>query len=124
MAYEQKGEKEKAEADFAEAKRLGLGDNKTDAKSNAAKAQIGFLKIPIELFFVMYNRYPSSLDELEKPPPTANGVAAPFIEGKIPNDPWGNPYRYLVPGKHNAQSYDLYSLGPEGVESPNVIGNW
>jgi general secretion pathway protein G len=31
---------------------------------------------------------------------------------------------YLYPGKHNPDAYDLWSLGPDGVESDDDIGNW
>ena len=45
---------------------------------------------------------------------------------KLPKDPWGNPYQYLIPGQ-NAE-YDLYSLGADSVlggEDVNAdIGNW
>ena len=45
---------------------------------------------------------------------------------KLPNDPWGSAYNYLIPGQ-NAE-YDLYSLGADGVlggEAANGdIGNW
>jgi general secretion pathway protein G len=40
-------------------------------------------------------------------------------------DPWGNSYQYLNPGKHNPDTYDLYSMGPSGQpDAPDVIGNW
>lgn len=39
-------------------------------------------------------------------------------------DPWGNRYRYLRPGEHNPDTYDVWSLGPDGVESEDDIGNW
>ncbi len=40
-------------------------------------------------------------------------------------DPWGNPYQYRRPGKHNPDTYDIYSLGPDGKEgTPDDIGNW
>jgi len=29
-------------------------------------------------------------------------------------DPWGNPYGYLIPGRHGA--FDLFSLGADKVE--------
>ncbi len=45
---------------------------------------------------------------------------------KVPIDPWGNPYNYLIPGQHS--EYDLYSLGADGVlggDGANAdIGNW
>lgn len=40
-------------------------------------------------------------------------------------DPWGNPYQYRRPGKSNPDTYDIYSLGPDGKEgTPDDIGNW
>jgi len=38
----------------------------------------------------------------------------------IPLDPWGKPYVYECPGRHNPASYDLYATDPDG----NVYGNW
>jgi general secretion pathway protein G len=43
---------------------------------------------------------------------------------KVPVDPWGTPYQYLSPGKHNPGKFDLYSLGPDRKESDDDIGNW
>jgi len=34
----------------------------------------------------------------------------------IPKDPWGHEYVYHNPGQFKSDSYDLYSLGPKGVE--------
>lgn len=39
-------------------------------------------------------------------------------------DPWGNYYRYKYPGVKNPDTYDVWSLGPDGVESTDDIGNW
>lgn len=45
------------------------------------------------------------------------------------NDPWGKPYIYKYPGKHNAHSVDFYSRGAdrgsktEG-DDPDDISNW
>ncbi len=41
-----------------------------------------------------------------------------------PTDPWGMPYQYRYPGKYNTDGFDLYSLGPDRVESDDDIGNW
>ena len=40
------------------------------------------------------------------------------------NDPWGRPYVYGCPGKHNPDSFDIYSLGPNGNGGAEAIGNW
>jgi general secretion pathway protein G len=46
--------------------------------------------------------------------------------GRLPNDPWGNPYIYLNPG--NQGEIDIYTLGADarpGGEGINAdIGNW
>lgn len=40
-------------------------------------------------------------------------------------DPWGGKYQYRRPGKHNPETYDIYSLGPDGQEgTEDDIGNW
>ena len=44
---------------------------------------------------------------------------------KLPKDPWGNPYQYLCPGTHNKNSFDLWSMGPDGQDgTADDIGNW
>lgn len=38
-------------------------------------------------------------------------------------DPWGQPYRYVSPGQHGP--YDLFSVGPDGVEgTDDDVTNW
>ena len=37
----------------------------------------------------------------------------PFINGPIPNDPWGNPVKYIVLGE---RQYELRCFGPDGIE--------
>ena len=42
-------------------------------------------------------------------------------------DPWGQPYQYRYPGSRNisgSRSFDIWSLGADGVESGDDIGNW
>jgi general secretion pathway protein G len=40
-------------------------------------------------------------------------------------DPWGHPYQYLYPGKHNPDKYDVWSMGPDGKsDTDDDIGNW
>jgi general secretion pathway protein G len=70
-------------------------------------------------------------------PTTAEGLAAlctmpqsaagrwrgPYVvDGKIPLDPWNEPYQYACPGKHNPTGYDIWSKGP--TNRPMEIGNW
>ena len=32
---------------------------------------------------------------------------------RLPNDPWGNPYQYNIPGEYD--DYELFSMGADGV---------
>jgi len=48
-----------------------------------------------------------------------------FDDGKVPRDPWDNEYNYACPGKHNANSFDITSAGPD--RQPGTVddlGNW
>jgi general secretion pathway protein G len=47
----------------------------------------------------------------------------PYVK-QVPKDPWGNEYIYRYPGTNNANSYDIYSLGPDGREGNDDITNW
>ena len=47
-----------------------------------------------------------------------------YLEKKPNQDPWQRDYIYRYPGVHNAESYDLSSLGKDGVESDDDIKNW
>jgi general secretion pathway protein G len=40
----------------------------------------------------------------------------------LPKDPWGRPYQYRNPGTEHA--WELFSLGPDGIESDDDIIAW
>jgi general secretion pathway protein G len=60
------------------------------------------------------------------PPKNVENWRGPYIQKNyIPKDPWGNPYVYRCPGRHNPDGYDLHSLGPDGQEGGgDDIDNW
>jgi general secretion pathway protein G len=43
---------------------------------------------------------------------------------EVPKDPWNHEYRYTHPAKRSKADYDVFSLGADGVESADDIGNW
>ena len=55
---------------------------------------------------------------------TESGRRVPRLLEAEPLDPWGRPYQYRSPALHSKEGYDLFSLGPDGVVSPDDIGNW
>jgi general secretion pathway protein G len=74
--------------------------------------------------------YPTTDEGLQSlisaPADKADRWQGPYLEGgKIPLDPWGREYKYLSPGAHNKDSYDIWSLGPSGQDGgTDNIGNW
>ena len=84
------------------------------------------LKAALFRYRIDNGRYPTTeegLDALMNRPGEVANWNGPYVSD-LPADPWGQDYRYLFPGKHNTESYDLYSLGGDGVESADDIGNW
>lgn len=72
--------------------------------------------------------YPSTEEGLEallkKPAKKGNLWKGPYVK-KEAIDPWKNPYNYRFPGQKNADSYDVWSSGPDGVSgNSDDIGNW
>ncbi|SMC28945.1 general secretion pathway protein G [Andreprevotia lacus DSM 23236] len=44
----------------------------------------------------------------------------PYLEDELPDDPWNNPYQYVVPGP-NGHPFGIYSFGADG--KPGGEGN-
>lgn len=43
---------------------------------------------------------------------------------EVPKDAWNREYQYQYPAKRSKADYDVFSLGRDGVESADDIGNW
>jgi general secretion pathway protein G len=84
-------------------------------------------KSAIQMYRLDTRQYPSDLEELITKPSDAalaNRWGGPYMD-KIAKDPWENDYRFAAPGKHNADSFDVWSVGPDGQDgSADDIGNW
>jgi general secretion pathway protein G len=97
------------------------------ARVTAAMADInGGIKSALGQYEVDNGFYPKSLQDLIVQPANAKNWHGPYLDPpKLPLDPWGNPYVYYYPGKHNQGSYDLSSDGPDGKEGgDDDIVNW
>jgi general secretion pathway protein G len=87
---------------------------------NASKTQIKAFKTPLEAYKLDMSDFPATADGLEALRGTPSGVANP-----VPLDPWGNPYQYEYPGKHEDEKPDIWSFGPDGMDNTDDdIGNW
>ena len=93
------------------------------------------LFVALDSFEVDTGRYPASSEGLAAlivPPESTrtNGWRGPYLK-KPENlkDRWGRAFVYQCPGVHNTNTFDLYSLGPDGVsksggDDPDDIKNW
>jgi general secretion pathway protein G len=94
-----------------------------------ARAQIKGLEDALDQYRVDVGHYPNTeqgLAALDAMPSGESRWAGPYLKKAVPNDPWGHPYQYRMPGEHG--EFDLYSLGKDGqpggtAESPD-IRNW
>jgi len=94
------------------------------ARQTAVRADISSIKTALDAFEVDNGYYPKSLQDLLQQPRDTKNWHGPYLD-KMPLDPWLNAYVYSYPGKHNQNSYDLLSVGPDGKEgTDDDIGNW
>lgn len=98
------------------------------AKIQTAQGDIQSITSALKMYEINNRILPTTdqgLDALVKKP---DSEPAPKrwsqLMKEVRPDPWNHPYQYVYPGKHNPDSFDLYSLGPDGVESDDDIGNW
>ena len=98
-------------------------------------AQIGtteiFVKESMKTVFTTYRihmgDYPPNIEALlTRPSAKGDRWNGPYTtDGKMPNDPWGEPYQYAYPGTRNKGGYDFWSKGPDKQSgSADDIGNW
>lgn len=93
------------------------------ARVTAALTQISTFGTALGVYEVDNGSYPrgrEGLQALMQKPHDAQNWHGPYMEKDIPPDPWGHPYVYECPGKHNPSGYDLFATGPDGT----VYGNW
>jgi general secretion pathway protein G len=97
------------------------------ADKDAAAAQVGLLKRGIEMYRFHTRQFPSDLQELVTKPSDAKLAdrwGGPYMD-RVARDPWDNEYQFTAPGKHNPDSFDVWSAGPDGQDgSADDIGNW
>jgi general secretion pathway protein G len=103
-----------------------------DARHDAAKVQIRSIEGALQLYKLDNSVYPSTEQGLKAlvDRPTVGAVPRKWKTGgympKIPNDPWGTPYKYIHPSPRG--DYEIISLGADGQvggEGNNAdITNW
>lgn len=88
------------------------------------------LKNPLFTYRMQMSDYPSTAEGLQAllvaPAGKADRWTGPYLlDGKLPLDPWNEPYQYTNPGTRNKMGYDLWSKGPDKQSgTADDIGNW
>jgi len=96
-----------------------------EAEIARAKMDLASVGTALRTYELDLGEFPASLEALlTEPAANPERWKGPYIEKGMPKDPWGRLYMYAYPGVHNKRSYDLKSLGPDGVESEDDIVNW
>ena len=99
------------------------------ALKDAAKGQVGIFKSAVNLYKFHTRNYPAGLDGLTTKPSDANIAgrwAGPYLDSaKVPLDPWDHDFKLVAPGKHNPDTFDIWSMGPDGQDgTEDDIGTW
>jgi general secretion pathway protein G len=82
-----------------------------------AKAQLDALEKALDQYRLDTGRYPSAelgLKALVERPQNEPKWNGPYLRKALPNDPWGKPFLYKMPGE-NGGDFDLVSLGKDGA---------
>ena len=89
-----------------------------ESRTKAAKLQIESFGSALDLFYLDAGRYPTAsegLNALVQRPTGAEIWNGPYVKGgKVPSDPWGNPYQYRSPVE--SAPYEIVSYGSDGRE--------
>jgi general secretion pathway protein G len=89
-----------------------------ESRTKAAKLQIESFGSALDLFFLDVGRYPTTSEGLNALVQRSTGAEiwnGPYVKGgKVPSDPWGNPYQYRSPVE--GAPYQIVSYGSDGRE--------
>jgi len=95
----------------------------------AAKAQIDALEKSLDQYRLDTGHYPTQqqgLIALVTRPSDEPKWDGSYLRKGLPQDPWGHPYQYKIPGEKG--EFDLMSFGkdgqPGGTAEDADIGNW
>lgn len=106
-----------------------LMDRPDQARTVAARQDIGTLMQALKLYRLDHGRYPSAdqgLQALLGPTPSSQASSGRAYLDHLPHDPWGAPYQYLNPGVHG--EIDIFSFGADGRAGGEGndadIGSW
>lgn len=86
-----------------------------------AQAQIEAFDRALDTYRIDVGRYPSvdqGLNALVVRPDNEKKWRGPYLQKEVPQDPWGHPYLYRLPGP-NGSEYQILSYGKDGQPGGN-----
>ena len=90
----------------------------SESRVKTAKLQIESFGSALDLFYLDTGRYPTTSEGLNALVQRPTGIEVwngPYVKGgKVPSDPWGNPYQYRSPVE--SAPYEIVSYGSDGHE--------
>ena len=103
-----------------------------DARVSATQTDIRTLEAALLMYQIDNGRYPATDQGLraliEKPttaPEPRRWRKGGYLQrAEMPTDGWGAPLQYSSPGSHNTETFDLWSVGSDGIPGGDDIGNW
>lgn len=123
-----------------DAERRGDAGDKGREAINLANRQISLFETALGRYQQSVGNFPTAQQGLQalrtRPPdlPKSKQWKGPYLNPEVslqplnlelPLDPWGKPYHYRCPGVHNPDTFDVWSVGPDGVDGTrDDIGNW
>ena len=89
----------------------------------------GIIATALDRYRLRSGNYPAALSALSEQPadwPPDKRWDGPYLHtARLLQDPWQHPLEYRCPGEKNPTYYDLWSVGPDGVNgTEDDIGNW
>jgi len=96
----------------------------SESKVKTAKMQIESFEAALDLYYLDNGAFPDADDGLQalvRKPASAPAWNGPYLRtGSVPDDPWGHPYMYRVPGTR--APYEIASQGPARTgDAPTMI---
>ena len=110
---------------------VGIAGQIDKARVSTTKAKITRVEQALEFYQMDNARFPTSdqglaalVSKPSSPPVPRAYTPGGYLKDEGLLDPWGQPFQYRIPGTNNPHSFDLWSLGPDGVEGGDDIANW
>jgi general secretion pathway protein G len=75
------------------------------SETQVARAQIESIEKALDHYRLDNRRYPTNEEGL--------AAIGPYLKKALPNDPWGRPYVYRVPGQKSGE-FEVFSYGRDG----------